>query len=58
MEWGYAKREMVGMPDEMGGGIFSSHTYAVDMPLRVPIDEVEPCQVNARKRPVSDFPSL
>jgi len=38
------------------GDVLSSRTYTVHIPLRVPLDEVEPRQVNARKRPVSYFP--
>ena len=39
-------------------GVLSSRTYTVHMLLRVSLDEVEPRQVNARKRLVSYFPFL
>ena len=38
------------------GDDLSSRTYTVHIPLRVPLDEVEPRQVDARKRPVFYFP--
>jgi len=38
------------------GDVLISPTYMAHMLLRVPLDEVEPRQVNARKRPVFYFP--
>ena len=38
------------------GDVLISPTYMAHMLLRVPLNEVEPRQVNARKRPVFYFP--
>jgi hypothetical protein len=34
---------------EWGRSLFNSRTYTADMPLRMPLDEIEPRQVDVRK---------